>query len=160
MDIKSTLANDANSMEISPEANESTAVLFVCTGNTCRSPMAAAVLNAKGSHRVKSAGVAAFDGSSITDHAASALEEAGVSPDVTNYRNHSSRTVDEELMKWADVVVAVTGKHYMQLLFRFPEHAEKIRALAADVEDPFGGSIDDYRECLRQIITAVNEMFP
>ena len=143
-------------------------VLFVCTGNTCRSPMAAALLNemsrpreicsAQGTLCVTpryvavSAGLFAQEGDPITPAAADALQEAGVPsrPD-NDYLAHRARLVVPELVAEADEIVGLTASHAMQLMLRFPEVAGKIRTLAVDISDPFGGDSEVYRACLAQL---------
>ena len=143
-------------------------VLFVCTGNTCRSPMAAALYNQLNAPRevcsacadavdgrnVKalSAGLYATEGDPITPRAAEALQEAGVYPTPDNdYIAHRAQNVTEALMERADLVVGISGRHTMELMMRFPEHAEKIVALPMDIADPYGQGIEVYRQCLMQL---------
>ena len=138
-------------------------ILFVCTGNTCRSPMAAAALNdmarahallgSEGARTVAaSAGLYATDGAPITKEAVEALLEAGVvSTPENDYQNHRAARVTEEMMATADEVVAISAAHAMELLMRYPAHAQKITTLGTDVPDPFGGGREVYRACLRTL---------
>ena len=148
-------------------------VLFVCTGNTCRSPMAAAVLNdlarprevcsmSEGSEGraivASSAGLFAPDGAPMTPEALTALSEAGIvnRPD-NNYAAHRARTVTRAIMEEADEVVAISASHAMELLMRFPEYASRIFTLSEDVPDPYGHGQETYRRCLaalRRLIAA------
>lgn len=143
-------------------------ILFVCTGNTCRSPMAAALLNDMARPReicsaqgelcavphfvASSAGLYASTGDPITPAAADALQAQGIvsRPD-NDYLSHRARLVNEEMMAQADEVVGLTASHAMQLMLRFPEAAEKITTLPMDVSDPYGGSLEVYSACLAQI---------
>lgn len=137
-------------------------ILFVCTGNTCRSPMAAALYNAlfagDGS-RAFSAGLAA-DGSGISRNAAMALRNAGIpaTPD-NNYLSHVSHTVTEADLEKADLVVGITGRHATSLLLAAPAYASRITALPVDIADPYGGDEAVYEACLTQIRTALMQMF-
>lgn len=151
------------------DAATPTRVLFVCTGNTCRSPMAAALLNhmaapreictacaeqsaTTGRYVAFSAGLYAAQGAPITPTASEALREAGVVSTPSNdYEAHRAHTVTAEDVAGADIVVAITARHAMELLMRFPDAASKIRTLSMDIADPFGGSLATYRECLVQL---------
>ena len=142
-------------------------VLFVCTGNTCRSPMAAALLNDMSRPRgvcsmgentpgvcysAASAGLFAAEGEPISPNAKEALQAAGVAPTPDNdYTAHRARCVTAEMIENADLVVGLSASHAMQLMLRFPEAAEKITTLPMDVSDPYGGSLEVYSACLAQI---------
>lgn len=151
-------------------------VLFVCTGNTCRSPMAAALLNdmsrpkeicsARGElcmmpkYAASSAGLYASEGDPITPEAQTALQEAGIPPRPDNdYTAHRARTVTKEMVNEADEVVGLTASHAMQLMLRFPEAAGKISTLPMDVPDPFGGTPEVYRTCLALIKLGITRAF-
>ena len=152
-------------------------VCFVCTGNTCRSPMAAAVLNHKTRIiegctacdinkllntkpiRATSAGLCAF-GDPIAENAARALEEAGIPSLADNhYRAHVSRSIDLETMEACDRIVGLTSKHAMQLLTMYPQFASKITCFPEDIPDPFGGDLETYRACLEAIRRGIDDMF-
>ncbi|MGG2017413.1 low molecular weight protein arginine phosphatase [Bacillus sp. S10(2024)] len=129
-------------------------VLFVCTGNTCRSPMAEALLrhHGNGQFDVQSAGVFAAVGSDASSHAKSALDEKGIRV------VHSSKQVTEGLLEWSDVVLTMTAGHRQLLLTHYPEISEKVHTLYEfvegtnkDISDPFGGSLATYRATLEEI---------
>lgn len=140
-------------------------VCFVCTGNTCRSPMAAAVANfygkdPKNAPKIEafSAGLYAAEGDPIAGNAVLALEEAGIEP-VTgkDYHKHTAHTLTEAEAENYDRIIGLTGTHAMELLLRFPALAGKITCLPVAVADPFGGDLAVYRAALSQIISAVKE---
>jgi len=147
-------------------------VVFVCTGNTCRSPMAAALFNflqkseflqkfeKSGDRRFAvSAGIAA-SGSPISQNAVLALEDRGVpSTSDNNYRSHVSRMITEELMASADAVIGISGSHAMALMGAFPQYTSKIFAMPRDISDPFGGDVEDYIRCLSDIEAGLREAF-
>lgn len=137
-------------------------VLFVCTGNTCRSPMCAALFNDRYAGLTRhaiSAGLMA-DGSPISENAVRALENAGVisRPD-NDYKSHISKNVTEEMIKSASVVVGVTSSHAMQLILRFPAYASKITVMPTEISDPFGGDLSRYEACLSDIDNSLRAAF-
>ncbi len=141
-------------------------VLFVCTGNTCRSPMAEALfrlaLPKNATWRAASAGLAACEGARASENAIAALDEAGV-----DLGAHRSRQVTPERVQSAAAIVAMTGAHVQQLLAHFPAARDKLFLLRdfdpaspphSDLSDPFCGSLDEYRRCrdlIRQAIPSL-----
>ena len=104
-------------------------ILLVCTGNTCRSPMAEALFRRLAAERgvgveVKSAGVAALGGQPMSSHAADVLRSRGVEPG-----GFRSTEIDRRLTQWADLILTMTSHHKRQLLEMFPEAVEKTYAL-------------------------------
>lgn len=136
-------------------------ILFVCTANICRSPMAEAVFNAlaedTGSpYRAKSAGLAALVGAPAASDAVQALLEIGVLLDP----RHAARQVDEVMVAGADVVLTMTPRQTVELRKLFGHHAHKIHALAGyvgrgpnvGVPDPYGHTQAAYRASARQLL--------
>ncbi len=129
-------------------------VLFVCTGNTCRSPMAEWILKGqlRGELRnrvmVKSAGTGAYDGVSMTEEAFEVLREIGIKT-----FPHKSKSLDESILNWADWILCMEEKH----LKRIEEmgHGEKAELLGGEemgeIPDPIGFSLNYYRR-VRDII--------
>ncbi|MBQ6263521.1 MAG: hypothetical protein IJK58_08425 [Clostridia bacterium] len=152
-----TLEKKAGSDEVSAP------YLFVCSGNTCRSPMAAALFNylfGKDGRRAISAGLVAT-GAGISAGAEKALRDRGVpNTEDNDYIHHVSHNVTREDIESARLVIAVTGFHATQLILRFPEHATKISVLPEDVPDPYGGTDEEYAECLKTIEKMLTSVFP
>ena len=149
-------------------------ICFVCTGNTCRSPMAEAVFN----HLAGSSGVGGFErlvsaeclratsaglcahGEPISKNASLALEEAGIpSREDNDYKSHVSRPIDQEIMKNAELVVGISSAHAIGLVMKYPQYASKITCMPSDIPDPYGGSVEVYRECLDKIRQGVEEIY-
>lgn len=127
-------------------------VLFVCTGNTCRSPMAEGLFRKLISGRdstdyevLGSAGVAAFPGDRISLETAELLKKNSADEQMQDFR---SRAVDEDLLANATHVFAMTESHLDMLLQAFPDYAEKCNLVCdfislngkvgMDVPDPIG----------------------
>lgn len=103
-------------------------ILFICTGNTCRSPMAEKMFKKLAAERgieveAKSAGLFASEGSAASAHAASILKGKGIMDE------HISQAVTAELLDWADLIMAMTQSHKNTLIQQFPEFHEKVYTL-------------------------------
>lgn len=127
-------------------------ILVVCTGNTCRSPMAKGIINAIIEEHnisdtvVKSAGLAASEGDSASDNAIAALEEIGI--DISLHR--SSPVLSNELLE-ADCIYVMTEQHKNVIVDALPEVADKI--IVMNISDPFSQNLDRYRECRDEMLT-------
>ncbi len=142
---------------------ETTKVCFVCTGNTCRSPMAAAMYNhlMKGSDRYAvSMGLYAGEGMPISENAARALEADGVISDRDNpYLDHTARSCDRDILAGCDYIVGISEAHTLELMARYPELASKIYSMPKGISDPWGGDLEVYKACLYEIKEGIKELF-
>ncbi|GHT42077.1 protein-tyrosine-phosphatase [Planctomycetales bacterium] len=140
-----------------------TVILFVCTGNTCRSPMAericetliagkigctVAELESKG-FAVLSAGLSCGNGSPAAENAVEVLRPFGV--DLTNHR---SQMLSESAVRFADYIFVMTRGHREAVLSSWHNVDSRLYVLrqdGGDIADPVGGSIDVYQRCVKQL---------
>ena len=142
-------------------------ILFVCTGNICRSPMAEGLFRhatrGRSDFRAASAGVGAIDGLPPSDHAVRALKEIGI--DISNLR---SQTLSANLIKQADYIFGMTHSHVDAITVLYPQAAEKTFLLREfdetlenyekDISDPIGQSYQVYVNCRDQIEQGIASM--
>ncbi|NLJ78305.1 MAG: low molecular weight protein arginine phosphatase [Tissierellia bacterium] len=141
-------------------------ILFVCTGNTCRSPMAAALLQEMARKegiemRIKSAGIFAQPGQGAAQTTIEALKEDGI--DIRG--KHSTNPISMDLLEEADIILTMSKSHKESLIANFDSIGEKVFTLReyaygveGDIEDPFGGSIEVYRTARDDIKRALQEI--
>jgi glycine hydroxymethyltransferase len=143
-------------------------ILFVCTGNICRSPMAEGLFRhaTQGrNYRILSAGVGAIDGQPPSSHAVRALKELNI--DISQQR---SRMLTGEVVQQADYIFGMTHGHVDAITLLYPQAADKTFVLREfdetldtfekDIADPIGGSYEVYstiRDQIEQgIVTMLN----
>ncbi len=132
-------------------------IAFICTGNTCRSPMAEHIMKDLLAKRqitgyaIQSFGIYAVEDSPISALAATELKNRGIS-DV----NHRAKRLTEARSKQCDLMITMTKAHLAAI--NYLDNAKSIDDLTSlgDIADPYGGSAADYRACAKQIEGAVN----
>lgn len=144
-------------------------ILFVCTGNTCRSPMAQAILLKLLKERLEeeefkkysvlSAGIFAIDGLPASDKAKEVMLLNNI-----DLSKHTSRQVSHDLIANADVILTMTRAHRDQLADMFPTHVQRILTIGEfigkfeDITDPFGWGKEAYMATYKQLSEAMEEV--
>jgi len=137
-------------------------IYFVCTGNTCRSPMAEAILKHKNLEgvEVKSAGIYALEGGGISENSRLVLSNEGIEFD------HKSSQVNEKDIEWADLILTMTLAHKDMILRSYSKATGKTFTLkeyvtpysSKDVSDPFGGDYFTYAQTYLELKKLIDEL--
>lgn len=163
-------------------------VLFVCTGNSCRSPMAEGILknmlkeNKLDNFEVTSAGTSSLEGALPSLFTMEVSKARNV-----NLTQHRSRQLNKQILREADLILAMSDEHLehikkinktalekTHLLKVFPQHYptfppevnlsriknENKKPGVSYIKDPIGGSIDDYNQCFEEIEKEIRRIFP
>lgn len=140
-------------------------ILFVCTGNTCRSCMAEAIAKKEARDKkldikISSAGIYAALGQGASANAIEAMREMDI-----DLSCHISTPINEEILNKSDLILTMTLSHKMTLLSKYPSIEGKTHTLMGyigergEIDDPFRGDIIVYRRSAAQINGAVKKLF-
>jgi len=139
-------------------------ILLVCTGNTCRSPMAEAMLKELAGQRgipleVRSAGLSAIDGTPISPNAAQTLTNRNLP------LPGGSTALTDEAVEWADLILTMTVGHKRTLIGRYPHVSDKVYTLKEFAAGGEPGAAEDLAEAQRiyadwQVKLALGETLP
>ena len=151
-----------NAMPVPAPLRMHRVLLFVCSGNTCRSAMAEAIGNAELAARTRldiraaSAGVSATDGAPMPEPAVAALQTLAVP-----VPQHRARRLTPELAQSADVIYCMTARHRDDVVAAIPIAAEKTRCLdpRGDIDDPIGKPVEAYVGCAARLQQLIRERF-
>lgn len=140
-------------------------ILFVCTGNTCRSPMAEGLLKKLTSQKninleIKSAGILTNPNAKVSEQAVIACAEKGV-----DISKHVPKSVSISALDDMDLILTMTKTHKHVLLQNIPDIKDKVYTLKeynkkkqwVDIEDPFGKNIEAYRKCVKELLNELQE---
>jgi len=141
-------------------------ILFVCTGNICRSPMAEGYFrdlckkNKRNDIDVASAGIFAGDNFSASPEAVKTMSNYSI-----DISKHKSRQITEELVRSSELIVVMTKPHKNTILASFNFVSDKVSLLHGfdgskkDVFDPFGGDFNIYNKCFSEMKKALDNLF-
>lgn len=136
-------------------------IYFICTGNTCRSPMAATILKNKniGNLEVRSAGIYAQQGSTMSQNAQVVLAQKKME------YHHQSSLFNEQDAQWADLILTMTAAH-KDMVLRLVDHVahktftlnEYVGIDIQDIQDPYGGDVFVYEQTFDQLNAAIEKL--
>lgn len=140
-------------------------ILFVCTGNTCRSPMAEGILKSmlseKDNIQVLSGGIFAPQGAGASENAILAMREKGI-----DISAHTAQNINSDVIGESDLILAMTSSHKQMIIAAFGDEArDKVYTVCeyadtdGDISDPYGGDIECYKMCADMLEDAIGKIY-
>lgn len=139
-------------------------ILFVCTGNTCRSPIAQAMASYLAGKmdvtiEADSAGLMVIPGSKVSKYSVDAVTEYGI-----DISSHIPKAITSELLDNADLIITMTKAQKDLIIKSIPYYSEKVKNLGeysinGDITDPYGADFNTYKECAMQIKDAIVSLY-
>lgn len=127
-------------------------IIFVCTGNTCRSPMAEYYLKSKNLDTVNVISRGFSAGEPANPNSVLVMNEVGI-----DISSHISNSITADELNWSDAIICMTDSH-KQLLLSLGAAEQKLYVLNGGIADPFGCDIDTYRKCRDNIFTGIDTL--
>ena len=142
-------------------------VIFICTGNICRSAMAdwylkkrLKDLNLEDRVKVTSAGTHTLGDEKATDYAKKAIEKYGA-----DIKDHKSTAINESNILEADYILVMTNRHKQDVIAKYNQVAEKVHLMKEyienqdymDIDDPWGFNMNIYEKCAKEIVECTEE---
>ena len=135
-------------------------IVFVCTGNTCRSPMAEGFLkaiaekNGETAYEIYSRGICAAEGEGVSEFSEMSAKEMGV-----DISDHISTQLTADDISDADFIITMTNEQSAFLKYELKKYADKIFSVSEyagtkDITDPYGGTLEFYKKCSEDIYKA------
>lgn len=140
-------------------------ILFVCTGNTCRSPMAEGILRELAKKEgldieVESGGIATFNGDRAAENSLRVMEDIGI-----DIGEHRTLEVNQDLIDEYDLILTMSNSHKDSIIFEYAPDENKVFTLLEfandsklDIKDPFGLDYDTYETTRDEIYEAVENL--
>lgn len=144
-------------------------IVFICTGNICRSPMAEhymqgkiEILKKENDYLIDSCGIYANSGEKATNNAIEAIKKYGI-----NMQNHRSKNISEIDINDFDLVISLTKQHKETIIRLYPSTKGKIYTLKEyvdpnldykDIDDPWGYNLNIYKSCAAEIVEYVDKL--
>ncbi len=142
-------------------------ILFVCSANMCRSPMAEALLRNLLQQQqavdwdVSSAGVWAYDGNRASEGAVNALKQKGI-----DLSRHRARSINLDMLRDSNLILVMERNHKEALQAAFPRYSNKVYLVSEmvgmthDILDPIGGSPADYADTVDELEQLLRDALP